>query len=64
MKANVGGVDRVIRIVLGLAIMSLFFVLEGPARWWALVGVPLLATGVTGFCLAYLPFGINTCKTP
>ena len=39
MKANVGGIDRAVRIIAGLAILSLYFVLEGPARWWALLGL-------------------------
>jgi len=64
MEANVGGIDRTIRIVLGIVLLSLFFVLEGNARWWGLVGVGLLATGLFRFCPAYLPFGIKTCSTP
>ena len=63
MAANVGGVDRVVRIVLGLAILSLFFVLEGPKHYWALVGLVPLATGLVGWCPAYVPFGIRTGKT-
>jgi hypothetical protein len=61
MKANVGGVDRTVRIVVGLAILSLLFILEGNARWWGLVGVLPLVTGVMGWCPAYLPFGISSC---
>jgi hypothetical protein len=62
MKANVGGIDRVVRIVAGLAILSLYFVLEGNARWWALAGLVVLATGVIRWCPAYLPFGISSSK--
>jgi hypothetical protein len=61
MKANVGGIDKVIRIVAGLAILSLVFILEGSARWWGLVGVVPLFTGFFGVCLAYALLGINTC---
>ena len=64
MEANVGGADRVVRIVVGIALLSLFFVLEGNARWWGLVGVVLLATGLLRWCPAYLPFGIKTCRKP
>jgi hypothetical protein len=64
MEANVGGVDRVLRIVVGLALISLLFLLEGNARWWGLVGVVLLATGLLRWCPAYLPFGIKTCRKP
>jgi hypothetical protein len=62
MNANVGGIDRVVRIIAGLAILSLYFVLEGPARWWALAGLVVLATGVIRWCPAYLPFGISSSK--
>lgn len=34
MKANVGGIDKVLRIVVGLAVLSLVFVLPEPSRWW------------------------------
>ena len=63
MEANVGGIDRTVRIVAGIVLLSLFFVLEGNARWWGLLGVGLLATGVLRFCPAYLPFGIRTCPS-
>ena len=61
MEANVGGIDRAVRIVLGLALLSLILVLEGNARWWGLVGLVPLATGLIGWCPAYLPFRIRTC---
>ncbi len=63
MKANVGTTDRALRIVAGLAILSLFFILDDPHRWWALIGLLPLGTGLIGWCPAYLPFGISTCKT-
>lgn len=62
MKTNIGGMDRAVRIVVGLALLSLIFLLEGASRWWGLIGVVLLGTGLIGWCPAYLPFGINTCK--
>jgi type IV secretory pathway TrbD component len=61
MVANVGGADRIVRIVVGLALLSLVFVLEGSSRWWGLVGLVFLATGLLRWCPAYLPFGVNTC---
>lgn len=61
MKANVGGIDRVLRIVVGLAVLSLVFVLEGSARWWGLVGIVPLLTGLVSFCPVYPLLGINTC---
>jgi type IV secretory pathway TrbD component len=59
MKANVGGVDRVIRIVAGLIIIVLGIVYKS---WWGLVGVPVLATGLLNFCALYIPFRISTRK--
>ena len=63
MKANVGGVDRGLRIVVGLVILGLFFFVEGPHRWWALIGFVPLLTGLMGWCPAYAIFGIGTCRT-
>lgn len=63
MKQNVGTVDRVIRVAAGLILLSLVFVLEGNARWWGLVGLLPLATGLMGWCALYIPLGINTCHT-
>ena len=61
MKANVGGIDKVLRIVLGAGLLALVFVLEGDARWWGLVGLVPLATGLIGFCPLYPLLGLNTC---
>ena len=63
MTANVGGIDRAIRIIAGLAILSLFFVLDGPNRWWAVAGLVLLGTGLVAWCPVYLPFGFRSNKT-
>ena len=63
MKENVGSADKTIRIIVGLALLSLLFILEGNARWWGLVGLPLLLTGITGYCPGYMPFGISTKKS-
>jgi hypothetical protein len=61
MVKNVGSFDRILRIVVGLVLLSLVFV--GPKTWWGLIGLIPLGTAFIGFCPAYLPFGINTCKT-
>jgi hypothetical protein len=61
MKVNVGGIDRLLRIVAGLALLSLFFVLQGNARYWGLLGLVFLVTGVVRFCPAYTLLGVNTC---
>ena len=61
MKVNVGGIDKVLRIVVGLAVLSLLFFLEGNARWWGLVGLVPLFTGLFGVCPVYSLLGLNTC---
>lgn len=63
MNANVGSIDRGLRIVAGLVILALFFVVEGPNRWWALVGFVPLLTGLMGWCPAYAMLGIKTRKS-
>jgi hypothetical protein len=61
MNANVGGIDRTLRIVVGIVLFSLFFVLEGSARYLGLLGLVMLATGIFRFCPAYTLLGVNTC---
>ncbi|HJS75904.1 MAG TPA: DUF2892 domain-containing protein [Burkholderiales bacterium] len=62
MKHNVGTADRVIRIVMGLVLLSLVFIPEGNARWWGLIGLLPLATGLAGWCALYIPLGIDTSR--
>ena len=59
MKHNVGGVDRVVRVLVGLAIIGLGI---GYGTWWGIVGILPLFTGIVTWCPGYLPFGISTCK--
>lgn len=59
MTANVGGADKVIRIVAGLVILGLGLAFKS---YWGLVGLLPLITGLVGFCPAYVIFGISTCK--
>ena len=62
MQANVGSTDRIIRIVLGLVLVALFFVVAAPWKYVALVaGLVAIATGLFRFCGLYRLFGINTC---
>lgn len=61
MAANVGGIDRILRIVAGIAVLSLYFMLDGNARYWALLGFVPLLTGLFRFCPAYSLLGISTC---
>lgn len=61
MKTNVGGIDKAVRIIAGLALLSLIFILDGNARWWGLIGIVPLLTGTLGWCPAYKLLGINSC---
>ncbi|MCY1721727.1 DUF2892 domain-containing protein [Prolixibacteraceae bacterium Z1-6] len=59
MKRNVGSVDRLVRIVIGLIIAILGVVFDS---WWGLIGIIPLATGLLNFCPLYLPLKISTVK--
>ena len=61
MRANVGGIDRFLRIMVGAGLLSLVFLLEGAARWWGLIGILPIVTGLFRFCPAYALFGMGTC---
>jgi hypothetical protein len=60
MTANVGGIDRVLRIVAGLALIALA-ITNVVGMWGFVVGGIVLATGVFRFCGAYTLLGVNTC---
>jgi hypothetical protein len=60
MTTNESVLDRVVRITAGFLLLSFFFLIDGNLRWLALVGVPLLVTGLIGWCPAYRLFGIRT----
>ena len=59
MKSNVGGLDRILRIVIGLALIAL--TLTGTIGLWGWIGVVPLATAALGFCPLYRVLGLNTC---
>lgn len=59
MSKNEGTIDRVLRVVLGLVLLSLVFV--GPQTWWGLIGLVPLVTGLMGSCPVYSILGISTC---
>jgi O-antigen ligase len=59
ISANVGGLDRVLRIVAGLALIAL--ALTGTVGVWGWIGVVPLATGLFRFCPAYTLLGVRTC---
>ena len=60
MKANVGGIDRTLRILAGLSLIAL--TLTGVIGAWGWIGVVPLATGLIGWCPVYPMLGVSTCK--
>lgn len=56
---NVGGIDRILRIIVGFAVISWGVYAE---NWLGAIGIVPLLTGVIRWCPAYLPFGFKTCK--
>ncbi|MBI5768427.1 MAG: DUF2892 domain-containing protein [Verrucomicrobia bacterium] len=61
MKPNVGGIDRILRVLVGLGVLGAGFYFKS---WWGLIGLGPLGTAALGRCPAYLPFGLNTCRKP
>lgn len=59
MKRNVGTIDRLLRIILGLVIAIVGVLFDS---WWGLISIIPLATGLFNFCPLYFPFGISTVK--
>lgn len=63
LKHNVGTVDRALRVIVGAALLLAFFMLpEAGYRWFLLIGIVPLVTGLVGSCPAYSILGISTCK--
>ncbi|MFD1511442.1 YgaP family membrane protein [Lacimonas salitolerans] len=63
MTKNIGNFERILRIVVGLALIAMFFLNDSAYSWLYLLGIIPLATGVIGWCPPYQWLGINTCKT-
>jgi hypothetical protein len=60
MKCNSGGIDRVLRVIVGLILIALTS--TGTIGAWGWIGAVPLLTGIFGFCPAYILLGINTCS--
>ena len=60
LPKNEHTVERVLRVLVGLGLLSLVFV--GPKTAWGWIGILLLVTGLVGSCPAYTLFGISTCR--
>ncbi|HOJ77090.1 MAG TPA: DUF2892 domain-containing protein [Bacillota bacterium] len=61
MKNNVGLVDRITRIIIGCAMLAVVFLIPGNERWWGLLGIIPVLTGILGICPIYSFLGIRTC---
>lgn len=59
MKPNEGSLDRILRVLVGIGVLSLAFI--GPQTPWGYLGLIPLATGQVGFCPLYAVLGVNTC---
>ncbi len=60
MKRNIGDVERVVRVVVGIGVLSLAFV--GPKATWAYFGILPILSGLTGYCPPYALLGIDTTR--
>ena len=62
-KSNVGSLDRLLRVVAGIVLLALFFIYPDAGwRWFTLIGIVPLVTGLMGSCPLYSILGINTCR--
>ncbi len=61
MPVNVGSADKVIRIVMGIVLLSLIYFLSGNIRWVGLIGIVPIMTARVGWCPLYSLLGIRTC---
>lgn len=59
MKQNSGGIDRTLRILVGIAVIAAGFYYQS---YWGAIGLVPLLTGAIGWCPTYLPFGVSTCR--
>lgn len=60
ISANIGTVERAVRVIVGVAILSLTII--GPRTPWAYLGIVPILTGLSGWCPLYSVLGISTCK--
>ena len=63
MTKNVGGIDRVLRIVVGAALILWALMGASPYHMWGWIGIVPLLTAIVGWCPPYALLGINTCGT-
>jgi hypothetical protein len=61
MEKNVGNTDRLIRVIIGLALLSMLVFVEGSLKWLGLIGLVPLLTAAMSWCPLYSLFGLRTC---
>ena len=61
MSVNVGGTEKLVRIIAGVGLLSLLFLVKGDVRLLGLIGIVPVATGLVGYCPFYSMLGLNTC---
>lgn len=59
---NIGSIDKIIRFILGIVLLSLLFLVNGNLKYWGLIGIIPILTAVFGYCPLYSILGIKTCK--
>jgi hypothetical protein len=64
LNTNIGAADRAIRVILGLALLSAIFLLDGKERWFGLIGIVPLLTAAVKVCPLYTVLGLRTCAPP
>ncbi len=62
MTSNIGTIDRNLRLLLGVGLLSMVFI--GPQTPWGLLGLIPLVTGLARFCPAYRIAGVSSCTNP
>ena len=60
MEKNIGSIDKIIRVLIGLVLVALVFV--GPQTPWGWIGVPFILIALVGICPIYKIIGVSTCK--
>lgn len=61
MTKNVGDLDRMVRLGLGIVLLALLVLMDGPLRWIGLTGLVFLATAAVTWCPVYAVLGVRTC---
>ena len=63
MSSNIGNIDRILRILVGVVLVTFAMLSNHELAIYGLIGVVPIFTALIGWCPAYAPFGIKTCKT-